>query len=56
MAGMGHIYDVYDRSHPDVFVGEFAANIGQQMTLQAAVAEAVFVLGFEANGDKVRVF
>jgi len=54
MASMGHQYDDYNRSLPDVFVGEFAANIGQQTTLQAAVAEAVFMLGFEANGDKVK--
>ena len=54
MAGMGHQYDDYNRSWPDVFVGEFAANVGHQMTLQAAVAEAVFVLGFESNGDKVK--
>jgi alpha-N-arabinofuranosidase len=54
MAGMGHQYDDYNRSWPDVFVGEFAANIGGEMTLKAAVAEAVFVLGFERNGDKVK--
>jgi alpha-L-arabinofuranosidase len=54
MAGMGHQYDDYNRSLPDVFVGEFAANVGHHMNLQAAIAEAVFMLGFEANGDKVR--
>ena len=54
MGNMGHHYDSYNRSLPDVFVGEFAANIGHHMTLQAAVAEAVFMLGFESNGDKVR--
>lgn len=54
MAAMGHIYDDYNRSWPDVFVGEFAANRGHQKTLKAAVAEAVFMLGFEANGDKVK--
>merc|ERR1712125_98317 len=54
MANMGHQYDSYNRSWPDVFVGEFAANVRHKKTLQAAVAEAVFMLGFEANGDKVK--
>lgn len=36
-----------------MFVGEFAANIGGHETLQAGVAEAMFLLGFEHNGDKV---
>ena len=36
-----------------MFVGEFAANIGHHQTLQAAVAEGSFLLGFEHNGDKV---
>ena len=53
-AAMGHQYDDYNRSLPDVFVGEFAANNGHHKTLQAAVAEAVFMIGFEQNGDKVR--
>eukprot|EP00047_Mylnosiga_fluctuans_P023245 m.134491 g.134491 ORF g.134491 m.134491 type:complete len:656 (+) comp9518_c0_seq5:74-2041(+) len=54
MAGMGGQYDGYNRSWPDVFVGEFAANVGNHPTLGAAVAEAIFMLGFEANGDKVK--
>jgi len=54
MASMGHYYDDYNRSMPDVFVGEFAANVGHEMTLKAAIAEAVFMLGFETNGDKVK--
>jgi len=54
MAAMGHEYDSYNRSWPDVFVGEFAANVGGQMTLQAGVSEAIFMLGFEVNGDKVK--
>jgi len=59
MAAMGHLYNGYNRSWPDVFVGEFAANgestIGEsKMTLQAGVAEAIFMLGFEVNGDKVK--
>eukprot|EP00035_Acanthoeca_spectabilis_P005172 m.110773 g.110773 ORF g.110773 m.110773 type:complete len:704 (-) comp12903_c0_seq1:23-2134(-) len=54
MAGMGHEYDSYNRSLPTVFVGEFAANVGHNKTLRAAVAEAVFMLGFEANGDVVK--
>jgi hypothetical protein len=53
MEAASTLYDDYNRSWPDVFVGEFAANIGHHETLQAAVAEASFLLGFEHNGDKV---
>ncbi len=34
--------------------GEFAANVGNHPTLGAAVAEAIFMLGMENNGDKVK--
>jgi len=53
MAALGSRYDDYNRSWPRVFVGEFAANGGSRRTIQAAVAEAVFMLGFEANADVV---
>lgn len=57
MAAMGGTYDGYDRSLPKVFVGEFAANIPQagvkQRSLRAAVAEAIFLLGYERNADVV---
>lgn len=51
---MGRQYDAYDRTKPKVFVGEFAANkpAGAQ-TLRAAIAESVFMLGFERNADVV---
>eukprot|EP00047_Mylnosiga_fluctuans_P023243 m.134471 g.134471 ORF g.134471 m.134471 type:complete len:659 (+) comp9518_c0_seq3:74-2050(+) len=54
MATMGGQYNDYNRSWPDVFVGEFAAHTGDHQTLGAGVAEAIFMLGFEANGDKVK--
>eukprot|EP01106_Pelomyxa_sp_JSP_P012590 TRINITY_DN3526_c0_g1_i10.p1 TRINITY_DN3526_c0_g1~~TRINITY_DN3526_c0_g1_i10.p1 ORF type:complete len:297 (-),score=44.16 TRINITY_DN3526_c0_g1_i10:29-802(-) len=53
MAGMGNTYDSYDRSLPNVFVGEYAANVGAAETLQAALAEAIFMIGFERNADVV---
>lgn len=54
MANMSTQYDGYNRSLPDVFVGEYAANVGGQKTLQAALAEAMFMIGFERNADKVK--
>ena len=53
MAGMGNAYDRYNRSLPRVFVGEYAANVGHQRTLRAALAEGIFLLGFERNADVV---
>eukprot|EP00050_Salpingoeca_kvevrii_P022188 m.122502 g.122502 ORF g.122502 m.122502 type:complete len:642 (-) comp9630_c0_seq2:40-1965(-) len=52
MAALRTAYDSYNRSWPDVFVGEFAAN-GDKPSLRAAIAEAAFMLGFENNADKV---
>ena len=61
MAGMGAVYDDYNRSLPKVFVGEFAAkslstkegsNTGVR-TLRAALAEGIFMIGFERNADVV---
>ena len=49
------IYDDYDRSKPDVFVGEFAVNQTYEGQLRAAVAEAMFMVGFERNQDKVKL-
>jgi alpha-N-arabinofuranosidase len=54
MAAMASQYDNYARTMPDVFVGEWAANVGGKQTLQAAIAESAFLLGFEANADKVK--
>ena len=56
MASMGGQYDVgaYNRSWPRVFVGEFAANKPSGApTLRAAIAESIFMLGFERNADVV---
>ena len=54
MASMGGHYDTYNRSLPPVFVGEFAANKPDGApTLRAAIAESIFMLGFERNADVV---
>jgi len=55
MAAMTTQYDAYPRDFPDVFVGEYAARgNGQELALQNALGEAAFLLGGEANGDKVK--
>ena len=53
-------YDTYPRTGPKIFVGEYAAHLpsaGPQnmrpSTLEAALAEAVFMTGFERNADVV---
>jgi alpha-N-arabinofuranosidase len=53
-------YDAYPRQGPKVFVGEYAAHLppaGPQnmrpSTLEAALAEAAFMTGFERNADVV---
>ena len=48
-------YDDYDRRDADVFVGEFSVNQTYEGQLRAAVAEAMFMVGFERNQDKVRL-
>ena len=48
-------YDSYDRQDDDVFVGEFSVNQTYEGQLRAAVAEAMFMVGFERNQDKVRL-
>ena len=48
-------YDRYDRQDPDVFVGEFSVNQTYEGQLRAAIAEAMFMVGFERNQDKVRL-
>lgn len=50
-----HIYDDYDRSEPDIFVGEFSVNQTYEGQLRAAVGEAMFMLGMERNQDKVKL-
>lgn len=49
------IYDNYDRSKPDIFVGEFAVNQTYEGQLRAAVSEAMFMIGFERNQDVVKL-
>ena len=49
------LYDSYDRQDLDVFVGEFSVNQTYEGQLRAAVAEAMFMVGFERNQDKVRL-
>ena len=49
------LYDRYDRQDTDVFVGEFSVNQTYEGQLRAAVAEAMFMVGFERNQDKVRL-
>lgn len=48
-------YDSYDRGDDDVFVGEFSVNQTYEGQLRAAVAEAMFMVGFERNQDKVKL-
>lgn len=50
-----NIYDDYDRSKPDIFVGEFAVNQTYEGQLRAAVSEAMFMVGFERNQDVVKL-
>ncbi len=52
--GITH-YDSYDRQDADVFVGEFSVNQTYEGQLRAAVAEAMFMVGFERNQDKVKL-
>ena len=57
MAAMGATYDTYNRSLPKVFVGEFSAKDFKAKvsphSLRQALAEAIFLLGFERNADVV---
>ncbi|MCR5092644.1 MAG: alpha-L-arabinofuranosidase [Lachnospiraceae bacterium] len=50
-----HLYDGYDRTEPDVFIGEFSVNQTYEGQLRAAVSEAMFMLGMERNQDKVKL-
>jgi len=54
MAGDTHHYDGYDRSGPKIFVGEWASVEGNPTpTLQAALGDAAWLTGLEANSDLV---
>jgi len=48
-----HLYDNYDRSGPEIFVGEYAVTYGAAGLLHAAVGEAMFMTGMENNQDIV---
>ena len=51
-----HRYDGYDRGGPHVYVGEYAAHEpDRRNTLRSALAEAAGCIGFEHNGDVVRL-
>lgn len=50
-----HRYDSYDRSHANVYVGEYAAHdTNRRLTLHSAIAEAAYLTSLERNGDVVR--
>ncbi len=51
-------YDNYDRSMPKVFAGEYACHLRgkpRPNSLEAALAEAAVMTGFERNGDVVHL-
>ncbi len=52
-ASMYNKYDGYDRNEPKVYVGEYAvtSNFGTTGNLDAALGEAVYMLGMENNSD-----
>jgi len=56
-----HRYDNYDRNGPKVFMGEYAVQSDQTVSvknrnnLECALAEAAYMTGLERNGDVVRM-
>ncbi|MGI6223543.1 MAG: alpha-L-arabinofuranosidase C-terminal domain-containing protein [Prevotella sp.] len=50
-----HKYDSYDRKGPKVYVGEYAVTqgFGNHGSLNAALGEAVYMMGMENNSDVV---
>ena len=50
-----NLYDSYDRKGPSIFVGEFAVVTGKVTKLYTALAEAMFMIGFERNQDIVEL-
>lgn len=49
-------FDAYDRSGPQIFLGEYAVNGGNTIaSMECALAEAVFLAGVERNQDIVRL-
>ncbi len=49
------MYKDYDRSEPDVFVGEFAVNQTYEGQLRSAISEAMYMVGMERNQDVVKL-
>ena len=56
-AGKFHHYDKYDRNGPGIYVGEYAVTqgFGKVGNLNAALGEAVFMMGMENNSDIVKM-
>ena len=52
-----HKYDIYDRQAPKVYVGEYAVTngYGKLGNMNAALGEAVYMMGMENNGDVVEL-
>lgn len=49
-------FDSYDRSGPEIFLGEYAVNGGNTIaSVECAIAEAVFLAGVERNQDIVKL-
>ena len=49
-------FESYDRSGPEIFVGEYAVNGGNTIaSMECALAEAVFLAGAERNQDIVKL-
>ncbi|MDQ3812603.1 MAG: DUF1080 domain-containing protein [Armatimonadota bacterium] len=56
MINQANRFDNYDRKGPKIYFGEYAVTSDAGTgNLQAAVAEAVFMTGFERNGDVVKM-
>ncbi len=50
-----HKYDTYDRKGPKIYVGEYAvtSQFGRVGNMNAAIGEAVYMIGMENNSDVV---
>ena len=56
-AGAFHKYDSYDRRGPKIYVGEYAVTngFGNLGNMNAALGEAVYMMGMENNSDVVEL-
>lgn len=52
-----HKYDTYERGKHDIYVGEYAVTqgFGYMGSLEAALGEAVYMMGMENNSDVVKM-